>query len=105
MMAGGLDGLLVRVDEPAVEERELDGVKRIDVRLQARPEAPEPGIEGMRGNDEVHVVSDPGQVIERPVTLGLPEVRVDDDDVLVGERQLDTGEEKEAPLVGVSLEL
>ena len=58
----------------------------------------------MRGNDEVPVVSDPGQVIERPEIPGLPEVRVDDDDVLVGERQLDTGEEKEAPLAGVFLE-
>jgi len=40
----------------------------------------------MRSNDEVPVVSDPGQVIERPDLPGLPEFRVDDDDVLVGER-------------------
>jgi len=56
-------------------------------------------------NDEVPVVSDPGQVIERAEILGLLEVRVDDDDVLVGERQLHAGEKKEAPLLGVFLEL
>ena len=105
IVLGGLDRLLIRVDEVVVEGRKLDGVKRIDVRFQVRPEAPEPGIERMRRDDEVPVAPDAGQVIERPEIIGLPEVRVDDDDVLVGERQLDTGEEKEAPLVGVSLEL
>ena len=105
MMTGGLDGLFIRVDEPAVKERELDGVKRIDVRLQARPEAPEPGIEGMRRNNEVPVVSDPRQVIERPKILGLPEVRVDDDDMLVGERQLNAGDEQDIAVRGVFLEL
>ena len=64
VMTRGLDSLLVRVYKPAVKERELDRVKKIDVRLQARPEAPEPGIERMGGDDEVPVVSDPGQVIE-----------------------------------------
>jgi hypothetical protein len=59
----------------------------------------------MRGNDEVPVVFDPGQVIERPEIPGLPEVRVDDDDVLVGERQLHAREEKEAPPLGIFLEL
>jgi hypothetical protein len=38
----------------------------------------------MRRNDKVPIVSDPGQVVERPETLGLPEIRVDNDDVLVG---------------------
>ena len=71
MTTRGLDALLVRVYKPAVKERELDRVKKIDVRLQARPEAPEPGIERMGGDDEVSVVSDPGQVIERPDILGL----------------------------------
>ena len=105
IVLGGLDRLLIRVDEVVVEGRKLDGVKRIDVRFQVRPEAPEPGIERMRRDDEVPVAPDAGQVIERPEIIGLPEVRVDDDDVLVGKRQFDAGKKKKAPTLGVFLEV
>ena len=59
----------------------------------------------MRCNNEVPVVSDPRQVIERPKIFGLPEVRVDDDDMLVGERQLNAGDEQDIAVRGVFLEL
>jgi hypothetical protein len=59
----------------------------------------------MGGDDEVPVVSDCGQFLKRPEILGLPEFRVDDDDMLIGESQLDAGDENDAPARGIVLEL